>query len=151
MEHPGEQGGCDWKFFLWTIRYSDHESDSHQSAHSCDTHCEADDVAKGTPDLDPLDYCDSQIIGMSTGALGSAVVRLCHHIDIPKDQWIPGDVALEFWWGSLGDSVSTLFMSITGGISWQIAENPLFALSGAWKAGRFVRLVQLPSAPFALL
>ena len=47
MEHPGEQGGmlnskepalfetlgcvlfaggCDWKFFLWTIRYSDHES-----------------------------------------------------------------------------------------------------------------------------
>ncbi|CAK9102797.1 unnamed protein product [Durusdinium trenchii] len=63
----------------------------------------------------------------------AAIERLVLLQDIPKDQWIPGDVALEFWWGSLGDSVSTLFMSITGGISWQIAENPLFALSGAWK------------------
>eukprot|EP00435_Cladocopium_sp_Y103_P044585 s696_g12.t1 len=58
----------------------------------------------------------------------AAIDRLVDLQELPRDAWSASDLALEGFWGSMGDAVSTLFMSITGGISWQIAETPLMGL-----------------------
>mmetsp|Transcript_105612 Transcript_105612/g.251778 ORF Transcript_105612/g.251778 Transcript_105612/m.251778 type:complete len:747 (-) Transcript_105612:124-2364(-) len=68
----------------------------------------------------------------------AAIERLVLIKDLPGDQWDAQDTTLKFFWGSLGDSVSTLFMSITGGISWQVAELPLTQLSVVWKVVFFL-------------
>ncbi|CAE7319879.1 unnamed protein product [Symbiodinium sp. CCMP2592] len=56
----------------------------------------------------------------------------------PDFEWTDSDLALKDFWGSLGDAVSTLFMSITGGLSWQVAEDPLCRISMVWKGVYFM-------------
>ncbi|CAL1164093.1 unnamed protein product [Cladocopium goreaui] len=78
----------------------------------------------------------------------AAIDRLVDLQDLPRDAWSASDLALEGFWGSMGDAVSTLFMSITGGISWQIAETPLMGLSLAWKV---VFMLYISFTMFAVL
>lgn len=78
----------------------------------------------------------------------AAIDRLVALQDMPRDAWSASDLALEGFWGSMGDAVSTLFMSITGGISWQIAETPLMGLSVAWKV---VFMLYISFTMFAVL
>jgi len=78
----------------------------------------------------------------------AAIDRLVHLQDIPRPEWSTSDTALESFWGSMGDAASTLFMSITGGISWHVAETPLMGLSLAWKV---VFMLYISFTMFAVL
>lgn len=36
------------------------------------------------------------------------------------------------YWGGIGSSMSTCFMAVTGGISWEVASDPLLEVSQIW-------------------
>lgn len=60
----------------------------------------------------------------------------------------PDAELLEYHWGSLGDAILTLYMSISGGVSWFEVMRPLREVSSVWM---FVFLAYISFTYFAVL